>query len=55
MERLTDKELLMKAACWIICPWCDAEKCVGRFDCVSIKEYMDRKREEETEHERKNS
>lgn len=26
MERLTDEELLMKAACWIVCPWCDAEK-----------------------------
>lgn len=54
-EPISDEELLMKAACWIVCPWCDAEKCVGRFECVSIKEYMDRKREEETEHERKNS
>lgn len=47
VERLTDEELLMKAACRIVCPWCDAEKCVGRFECVSIKEYIDRKLEED--------
>lgn len=47
MERLAAEELLMKEACWVVCPWCDTPKCVGRKNCVSIKEYIDRKREEE--------
>ena len=39
-------EQLVKEAAWIICPWCDAPKCVGRYNCPSIKEWVERKEAE---------
>ena len=36
-----------KAACWIVCPWCDEKKCVGRFDCPDIKAWIDEKKKEQ--------
>ena len=38
-----DEELQkMKLACMVCCPLCDEEKCVGRFNCETIKEYMEK-------------
>lgn len=34
-----------RAACWVVCPMCDAKRCVGREKCPEIKEWADRKRE----------
>ena len=28
------------SATWICCPWCDEEKCVGKDDCIEIKNYI---------------
>ena len=41
MGRLTEKELLLKKACWICCPMCDKRRCVGRTDCVEIKRFIE--------------
>lgn len=46
MERLTAEELLMKEACWVVCPWCDEPKCVGRFECEEVKKYVENLRGE---------
>ena len=46
MERLTDEELQMKEACWVVCPWCDETKCVGRFECEEVKKYVEKLRGE---------
>jgi hypothetical protein len=27
-------------AAWIICPWCDEKKCVGRYKCKTIAGYL---------------
>ena len=32
-----DKELI-EAAAWVICPRCDVEKCVGKFECRQIRD-----------------
>lgn len=32
----------IKIACMVCCPWCDEEKCVGRFNCKEIKNYVNR-------------
>ena len=34
----------MKAAFWIVCPMCDEPKCVGRFNCLEIKAWIEKKR-----------
>lgn len=34
----------MKAACFVVCPMCDAPKCVGRFNCPEIKTWIEKKR-----------
>lgn len=39
---LTDEQLMMKHATWIVCPMCDLDRCVGRFDCPDIKREIDR-------------
>lgn len=41
----------MKAATWIVCPWCDESKCIGRFNCPEIKAWIERKKKEEEENE----
>ena len=35
---MTDSEI--KIAAFICCPWCDEEKCVGRYDCDEIKNIL---------------
>lgn len=37
----------MKIACRVCCPMCDEKKCVGRFECPEIKQYIEKHREEE--------
>lgn len=37
----------MKAATWIVCPMCDEDKCVGRFDCPEIAQWIGKKKSEE--------
>ena len=37
---------LWKMAAWIVCPWCDDRKCVGRGNCVQIAEWIVKKKEE---------
>ena len=32
-----DKELI-DAAAWVVCPLCDEKKCVGRFECIQIRD-----------------
>ena len=27
-------------AVWIVCPMCDEKKCVGRYRCSKIKDYL---------------
>ena len=34
---------LQRGAPWIVCPMCDEPKCLGRFTCPEIKEWVDRK------------
>ena len=36
---------LWKLAAWIVCPWCDEPKCVGRENCVQLAEWVERKKE----------
>ena len=38
-----------KRAYWIVCPWCDEEKCIGRFVCPHIKQWVDEQKEKEGE------
>ena len=39
------KEIKVRAV-WICCPLCDEEKCVGKDDCIEIKNYVDRRLKE---------
>lgn len=39
---MSEYEEYMKIACWVCCPVCDEKKCVGRFECEEIKEYMEK-------------
>lgn len=41
---MPDKE---SAAAWIVCPWCDEEKCVGRYNCQQIADYIKRQEEKD--------
>ena len=34
-------------AVWIVCPMCDEKKCVGRYICPKIKEYLSKKKPKE--------
>ena len=27
-------------AAWVVCPWCDEKKCVGRYNCPQIQKYL---------------
>ena len=27
-------------AAWIVCPMCDEKKCVGRYNCKQISDYL---------------
>ena len=33
----------MKEACFVVCPLCDEDKCVGRFTCPQIKTWIEEK------------
>lgn len=35
-------------AAWVVCPWCDEKKCVGRYNCKQIADYIERKEKEDT-------
>ena len=40
---MTDRDRLIelkRIAPFICCPWCDEEKCVGRENCIEIKNYI---------------
>lgn len=37
----------MKNATFVCCPMCDKEKCVGRFNCEEIKQFIKHKKEAE--------
>lgn len=37
----------MKAATWICCSICDEKRCVGRFNCPEIQEWIKIKKAEE--------
>ena len=39
-------EQLIKQATFIVCPWCDAVKCIGRFNCPAIIEWIERQEKE---------
>ena len=39
-ERIDDET--MKVASWICCPMCDEKECVGRYNCIEIKNYIAR-------------
>lgn len=39
-------------AAWIVCPWCDEKKCVGRYKCKTIAGYIKRKEEQEKAEEK---
>ena len=34
----------MKAACFVVCPMCDEQKCVGRINCPEIKAWIEKQR-----------
>ena len=40
---MIDKE---SEAAWIVCPWCDEEKCVGRYKCKPIADYIKKQTDE---------
>lgn len=44
---MSDSEIYMKAACWVVCPWCDEEKCVGRFNCKEIAQWIEKRKRED--------
>lgn len=35
----------VSTAAWIVCPWCDEKKCVGRYNCKQIADYVKSKQE----------
>lgn len=37
----------MKAATFVVCPWCDEAKCVGRHNCPEIAARIEKKKQEE--------
>ena len=41
----------MRVATWVVCPWCDEKKCVGRFNCDDIARWIDGKKKEEARNE----
>lgn len=34
---------LVSQAAWIVCPMCDEKKCVGRYNCKWIADYLESK------------
>lgn len=39
---MSDYEIeLQRKAPWICCPWCDEDVCVGREDCIEIKNFIE--------------
>lgn len=44
MNRLEHE--LWKTAAWVVCPWCDEPKCVGRENCVEIAAWIAKKKDE---------
>ena len=54
-KKLTDNEIVREVerqAPFVCCPMCDEEKCVGKNNCVDIKNYIKRKTEGCKEYER---
>ena len=45
---MTRDELRAKVY-WIVCPMCDEPKCIGRFNCPEVEEWLDRKVKEYAE------
>lgn len=45
MQNTLDFQLL-KTATFVCCPLCDEPKCVGRFNCEEIRQWVLRKLEE---------
>lgn len=37
-------------AAWVVCPWCDEKKCVGRYNCPQIQEYLRNQAAKEDSH-----
>lgn len=37
-------------AAWVVCPWCDEKKCVGRYNCPQIQEYLNKQTSKEESH-----
>ena len=38
---MDDKDLVDRTA-WIVCPTCLEKECVGKFECKTIKDYIDK-------------
>jgi len=34
-------------AAWVVCPWCDEKKCVGRYNCKQIADYIKAKEQKD--------
>ncbi len=39
----------VSAAAWIVCPWCDEAKCVGRYNCKQIADYLKQRQGQEAD------
>lgn len=37
----------VKRAAFVVCPFCDEKKCVGRHNCKQIADYVKRKEQED--------
>ena len=44
---MTEQDI--KIACWVCCPMCDEDKCVGRFNCSEIKQFIERQKKDGAE------
>ena len=44
MNRLEHE--LWRISSWVVCPWCDEPKCVGRENCVTLAERIAEMKEE---------
>ena len=44
MNRLEHE--LWRISSWVVCPWCDEPKCVGRENCVETAAWIAKKKEE---------
>lgn len=37
----------VKQAAFVVCPFCDEKKCIGRYNCKQIADYVKRKEQED--------